>query len=153
MSKAKFVSRVLAVIGFIALSATVAHAGGGQGGGGTSLEGYQCYLINGVNQKRTVTLADQFGIQENVKVQGGRLLCTPVVATLTDGSDFDLLDPSFAFDHFKCYAISSSRLSPAPTVKLRDQLDVETVRVFEPAFLCTIANKNDELAPPPPPTP
>src|SRR3989442_9092805 len=31
MSKAKFVSRVLAVIGFIALSATGAHAGGGQG--------------------------------------------------------------------------------------------------------------------------
>ena len=80
---------------------------------------------------------------------GGRLLCTPVVATLTDGSEFDLLDASFAFDHFKCYAISSSRLSPAPTVKLRDQLDVESVHVFESAFLCTIANKNDELAPGP----
>jgi hypothetical protein len=150
MPRVKVASRALAVIGFIALSATLAHAGGGQGGGGNSLEGYQCYLVNGVNQKRTVTLADQFGIQENVKVQGGRLLCTPVVATLTDGSEFDLLDASFAFDHFKCYAISSSRLSPAPTVKLRDQLDVETVRVSEPAFLCTIANKNDEPAPPTP---
>jgi hypothetical protein len=148
MPKVKVVSRALAVIGFIALSATLAHAGGGQGGGGTSIEAYQCYLINGVNQKRTVTLADQFGIQANVKVQGGRLLCTPVVATLTDGSDFDSLPEGLAFDHYKCYAISSSRLSPAPTVKLKDQLDVETVRVFEPAFLCTIANKNDEPAAP-----
>ena len=61
MSKARVVSCVLAVVGFIALSAAVAQAGGGAGGGGTGFEGFQCYTINGVDQKRTVDLFDQFG--------------------------------------------------------------------------------------------
>ena len=69
MRKASVVLQVLAVIGFVALSATVVHAGGGTGGGTNTIFPYQCYLINGDQPPAHVlNLVDQFGTRENVRV-------------------------------------------------------------------------------------
>lgn len=142
MLKANVLSRVVAVIGCIALSATVAHAGGGQGGGGTGLEGFQCYFINGAPQTRVVTLTDQFGTQNNVHVGAGHLLCTPVTAEVVQGPELNTFLPEDTPDHLKCYTIFPIHpLTPAPVVRVVDQFVFENVAVHVPILLCTIAVK------------
>ena len=150
MSKANVVSRVLAVIGCIALSATVAHAGAGSGEGGPTIGGFQCYVIDGQEQTRVVTLDDQFG-SHDVHVGEARLLCTPVQITKSPDTintpDFDspkdaVSGELLTLDHLKCYTISPHiRPTPRTVVKIRDGLDNETLRVHRPQLLCTGANK------------
>lgn len=156
MRKASVVLHVLAVIGFIALSATVAHAGGGEGGGSNILNAFQCYLIDGDQPPPTngvVDLVDQFGTRQNVRVGHARLLCAPVTGTKPEGTlpaEFDAL-PDGA-DHIKCYTISpfdrapNGRLSlnnPDAVVDLTDELDLDRgVNVGSPVFLCTLARKD-----------
>ena len=146
MPKVNVLSRVLAVIGCIALSATVAHAGAGSGEGGPTIQGLQCYVIDGEEQTRVVTLEDQFG-SHDVHVGEARLLCTTVQITKSPGSsDFnspkDASGVELPLDHAKCYTISPHiRPTPRTVVKIRDGLDNETLRVQRPQFLCTGANK------------
>lgn len=141
--KANVVSRVVAVIGCVALSVTVAHAGSGQGGGGgTGFDlSFLCYVIQGANQTRVVELNDQFQIQTNVRVETARLLCMPVIGRLiNERPDLDPL-PADA-DHYKCYTISNTRQPlPVPVVQLTDQFGLETVGVNSPALLCMPAAK------------
>jgi len=142
MPKANLVSRVFAVIGFIALSATVAHAGGGQGGGGFGLQGFQCYFIDGAHQTRVVNLTDQFGAQQNVQVGDGQLLCTPVTVTVVQGPELNTFLPGDIPDHLKCYNMRPTNpLTPPAIVKAVDQLGVEILTVQIPRFVCTIAVK------------
>jgi hypothetical protein len=123
-----------AVLGFMALAAPLAHAGGGAGGGGTFFIGFQCYVIDGVYQKRTVSLFDQFGERTDVQLGNGRLLCTPVEGEVTEG---DLDEVSGFPDHLKCYSISSrTRFDPRVPATLTDAFDVETVEVRDPRLLC-----------------
>ncbi len=144
MRKASVALHVLAVIGFVALSATVAYAGGGQGGGSNILNAWQCYLINGEQPPFNVlNIADQFGARENVHVGKARLLCAPMTAWKPDQSNFG----SFVFgDHITCYSVSpfdGPRLfNPDAVVDLTDELNTDTgVKVSIPAFLCTLADK------------
>jgi hypothetical protein len=168
MLRVKVVSRALAVIGVLAMSATVAHAGGGQGGGSPVLNAFQCYLIDGDRpQTHVLNLADQFGSRQNVQVGRARLLCTAAVGTHpTDPFfTFDPLPEGATGDHFKCYTISplergtNGRLrlyDPDAAVDLTDELDVDKgVNVSIPTFLCTLVQKDcvsGGSCPPPPPT-
>lgn len=139
--KANVVSRVVAVIGCVALSVTVAHAGSGQGGG-FGFAGFQCYSIkgDGLTQPRTVDLTDQFGTR-TVEVDTGRLLCTPLLTgTVLDGPELGII-PATA-DHLKCYDVfKPGRPGPSFVASVTDQLDIETVTVSTPVLLCVHAVK------------
>ena len=152
MPKARLVSRVLATIGVLALSGTVAYAGGGQGGGTNTIFPYQCYLINGdeppaVNDILNIT--DQFGTRDNVRVGRARLLCTIATVTKPDGGLFD--PPPAIGDHLTCYTISplqhspSGRVSffdPDAVVDLKDELNIDRgVKVSIPLFVCASSDK------------
>ena len=152
MPKVKAVSRALVVIGVLALSATVAHAGGGPGGGANVINPFQCYLIDGDQPPHgmdVLNIADQFGMRENVQVGRARLLCTPVTATKPDGTQFD--PAPLIGDHLTCYTISPfqrgplgriSLYNPDAVVDLTDELNRDTgVNVSIPAFLCTSSDK------------
>jgi hypothetical protein len=145
MLRMRAIVRVLAVIVALVMSTAVAHAGGGQGGGGTSIEGKQCYVIaRTVNQPHVVTLDDQFGTRQHVRVGNAVLVCTPVTVTLESGSP----SPDGGFDnvagdgeHHTCYSITPLVRGPNTTVEISDQIDTETVKVLSPALLCTFSNK------------
>jgi len=152
MPKARLVSRVLATIGVLALSGTVAYAGGGQGGGTNTIFPYQCYLINGdeppaVNDILNIT--DQFGTRDNVRVGRARLLCTIATVTKPDGGLFD--PPPAIGDHLTCYTVSAvqhapsgrvSSFDPDAVVDLKDELNIDRgVKVSIPLFVCASSDK------------
>ncbi len=128
--KAKVVSRVVAVLAVIVLSATVAQAGGvGLG----NLPYRSCYVINGQDLGTVVTLEDQFASQE-VRIGGGRLLCTEVSI---NG------EASAPGDHFKCYSISTGA-HPSVVKHVEDAFGVaEDVAVSQARYLCVPATKTD----------
>ena len=143
---ANVVSRLVAVIGIIALPVTAAHAGHGQGG--SSLSGFECHVINGANSDRIVTITDQFGTADNVRVGAAKLLCGPAtVDKRPDDPDFDAVPGSP--DHLKCYAISvPGQPGPNPVVRVVDPLnggagdtDGESVQVLPSRYICTFADK------------
>jgi len=158
---------MMAMVGLIALSVTVAHAGGGQGGGSNVIFPFQCYLINGDPPPGTnsvLNIADQFGARQDVHVGPARLLCTPTETTKPDGSLFD--PPPVIGDHLTCYIVSpfvrqpSGRITlydPDAVVDLNDELNTDRgVKVSFPTFLCTSSDKtcvSGANCPLPPPTP
>ena len=152
MRKASVVLQILAVIGFVALSATVVHAGGGTGGGTNTIFPYQCYLIDGdappaVNDILNIT--DQFGTRDNVRVGRARLLCTIATVTKPDSGLFD--PPPAIGDHLTCYTISPFQHSPSGSVSvfdpdavvdLKDELNIDRgVKVSIPLFVCASSDK------------
>jgi hypothetical protein len=162
--KMKMLTRLVISIGVVALSATLAHAGGGMGGNSEIGGAFQCYLINGVNQPHVVNTEDvttpeadggtsaKFDARTNVKIGKARLVCAPVMVTLAEGSTpFDTGDDTYPslVEHFKCYDASDNRLVARPQVTTWDAIDVEDLRVGEPVFLCIPS----AVTPPRPPTP
>ena len=142
MRKTPVMARMLAVISIISLSVTIAHAGGGAGSGGPVIEGYQCYILEQtVNQSHVVTLLDQFGTREHVRIGNGRLLCAPASATFERGPEAGEFDAVFGGDHLKCYDISPLVRGPRANVELEDPLDIETARVGAPVFFCSFSFK------------
>ena len=132
--KVNVVSSVLVGLGLLVLSVTEAQAGGGPGSGAT-LTFMECYEIEGVDQHRTVNiLGSEFGEQDNVRVQKGRIVCTPV--TVEEGGSTLTSDPNA--DHLKCYKIEV----PGPDVPhkaetaLSDPWVSETVPVNNSRYLC-----------------
>jgi hypothetical protein len=147
MLKVNFLLRILAVIGCLALSAALAHAGSGSGTGGTGFQAFQCYVLEGEQKTgRVVTLDDQFGERTNVRVGEAQLLCTPVTGTVTQGPDLgtftqDDIDAG-AVDHLQCHSMSRTRpTAPRPVVKVVDQFGVEILKVHLPELLCMPAVK------------
>lgn len=135
---------VLAAIGFVALSAAAAHAGGSAGARfGSAL---RCYFINGVDQSRLVTLEDQFGTQENVVVGRGRLICAPTTRAFVQEGDLDVIPDEFPDpEHQKCYEIKGGgrqpRFDPKADVEVADGFGVESVVVRVAQYLCVPASK------------
>jgi hypothetical protein len=127
----------LVITGMVMLSALPAQAGGGAGGGGTDFIAFQCYLVSdGDRQNRVVTLVDQFGTSENVRIERARLLCTPTTGTLVQGE----LEVDPGGDHLKCY--SAVPLSKSPVeVEVADQFTTETLEVKKAQFVCLPAAK------------
>jgi hypothetical protein len=155
----KIVVRMVIGIGILAMSVTLAQAGGGQGGGGAELAGFQCYVINGVNQHRVANTTDatdpagtsiKFPDRTNVRIGDGRLICAPVQVTLVGSVLDDTTNYPFA-EHLKCYDAFDPRLLVVrgPQVTTWDPLDVEDLRVGAPVFLCIGA----AVTPPRPPEP
>jgi len=119
--------------------AGVARAGGGFGGGGTVITGSLCYLVNGADQTRVVTITDQFGEQSGVRIGKARLLCTPATVTLEEGEFDEVVGLA---DHAKCYALQEKGANnPDVTVNLTDPVDIEEVRVGPARYLCLGAVK------------
>jgi hypothetical protein len=143
MQKVKVLSRALAIGGVLAIFfPLIAHAGGGQGGGGASIEGFQCYHIEKTaNQPHVVTLDDQFGTRDHVRISSGRLLCTPTIVTLEKGTDTGEFDNAFGGDHLKCYDIRPVGRGAHAMAETTDPIDVETVKVGGPTLLCVFAFK------------
>ncbi len=142
----RVVLRVVMVVGILGLSVTLAHAGGGQGGGGTELAGLQCYVINGANQHRVANTTDatdpagtsiKFPDRTNAKIGEGRLICAPVQVTLVGSELDDTTNYPFG-EHFKCYDAFDPRLLVVrgPKVTTWDPFNVEDLRVGAPVFLC-----------------
>jgi hypothetical protein len=143
------VMHVFAVLALLGLLVTVAHAGRGQGGGEAQV--FDCHIIDGKNANRIVTLTDEFGAQNNVRLGFGKLVCT--VATMAKGAttdpDFDATPEGQSLDHLKCYEVASPRDLPNPAldVRLFDPIaggqnletDGELVNVAKTRFVCTFA--------------
>jgi hypothetical protein len=147
------VSRVLAVIGVVTLSATAAHAGHGQGGGGQTVQGYECYLVSGGdNEQAIVDLngnADpttEFADQTNVGIAKGGMICVQVTVTLVSrpnlvvppgqAPSFNTLPLSNALV-LKCYSMQQITASnPGVVVKVTDGLDIEMLGPHNPQTLC-----------------
>jgi hypothetical protein len=140
------VARTLMVVAILAQSVTLAQAGGGQGGGGTELAGFQCYVINGANQHRVANTTDgsdpagtsfHFPDRTNAKIGEGRLICAPVQVTVVGSQLDDTTNYPFA-EHLKCYDALDPRLLVVrgPQVTTWDPFNVEDLRVGGPVFLC-----------------
>lgn len=119
--KSKFVLRVLAVMGILALSASVAQAG--DGGKPTPLAGFFiCYSINGDRTGHVVDVKSPvFGAdQQSVRIGKGALACAWArlftrgnLPTDTTPSPFpNEVDPSptdLTRDQLKCYDVTVAR--------------------------------------------
>jgi hypothetical protein len=145
--KVKMGMHVLAVLAVLGLSVTVAHAGRGQGGG--EVQVFDCHVINGQTSGRIVTLTDQFGVQENLVLGAGQVVCTVALMTTSEETQFDNVPAGFDQDHLKCYTISSKLDSPNLAVRLFDAVngginteeDGELVTVRKSRHVCTFAVK------------
>ena len=163
----KTLTRIVTSIGVLALSATVAQAGGGMGGGTEIGGAFQCYLTNGgVNQPHVVNTEDvstpeadggtsaKFAARTDVRIGKARLVCAPVMVTLAEGSTpFDTGDDTYPalVEHYKCYGAEDPRFKASPAkVTTWDALDVEDLRVGAPAFLCIPAAVTPPRTPPTP---
>jgi hypothetical protein len=161
-------TRIVTSIGVVALSATLAHAGGGMGGNSEIGGAFQCYLVNGTNQPYVVDTQDastpnppdgdgtsaKFEPRTNVKIGSARLVCAPVTVTVSEGApQFDTGDDTYPslVEHYKCYDAYDSRflVTRGPRVTTWDAFDVEDLRVGAPVFLCIPS----AVTPPRPPTP
>lgn len=112
---------VLAAIGILALSATMAQAGdGGKPNPLTSF--FVCHSINGASADKTVDLQSPvFGPDKvGVKIGNGTLACawaklfTP--GGLTNPNQEIAPNPSGTLDQLKCYSVSVSRKTSGPGV-------------------------------------
>ena len=147
--KSKFVLRVLAVSGILALSATVAQAG--DGGRPFAISSF--FLCQGINASAppntVVNIESYFGAKlEQIKIGNGVFAC--VVAKLKDlkGVEIIPIPPnSGAQEGLKCYGLSNARRSSTATgvpdrYSITDSfgqdLDVQASQVAQ--YVCAPAN-------------
>jgi hypothetical protein len=130
-------------------AAATANAGGGGLGSGITATLFDCYLIhNGPDSPFTLTVNDQFGTHQGVRLGKARLLCAPTVpdangfgAVVEHGPVLNGNFDEFAADHVKCYDVNPPVGNPATTVRLNDVLSDETVTLERLSVLCTLATK------------
>lgn len=107
--KVKSVSQVVAVIGLIALSVTLAQAGGGQGGGNSALSNlFECRgVIGGENVGDNVTIlgTDLTTVLEQNAIVGMTVLACRQVVVFPKGQQQPLAVP-FGVDHLTCYNLA-----------------------------------------------
>jgi hypothetical protein len=138
MVKAKKLTSVLLGLALIGSSAVVTHAGGGGQGSGVTTLLYDCYFLNGDNSPYTLTLNDQFGTRQHVKLGRARLLCTPTTpdpngpegnqgATVERGPVLNGNFDEGLADHLKCYDAPPFPAGPRTVVTLNDPFGVETI--------------------------
>ena len=125
----------------LAVSAPIAHAGGGGEGGiaGTFL--FNCYSISGVNAPQELDLTDQFGERTGVKLGKAKLLCTPAGGEITSGTP----NPGVFSDadHVKCYEAPPKGTNPKVPKVVIDPFVTETVTVGVQHYVCVGAFKCD----------
>jgi hypothetical protein len=146
-------SRVLAVIGVVTLSATAAHAGHGQGGGGQTVPGYACYSAPSVNERAVVdvagtaaTVSTAFADQTDLNIAQGKTICVAVMVSLITRPNlvppagqpptFNALPISDALV-LKCYNMTQvTTNNPDVVVKVTDGLDIVTLALQSIQSLC-----------------
>ena len=109
----KFVLRVLAAMGILALSSTVAQAG--DGGKPSPLTAFfVCHSISGASAGKTVEVEPQVfgnvGQRQSLKIGNGTLAC--VWAKLFSPENGKQVDPNpqpTLLDQMKCYTVSGAR--------------------------------------------
>jgi hypothetical protein len=151
VARIKAAASLLAAGALIAASAAVAQAGGGAGVP-ADIPLFQCYMIeDGVNAPFVLTLTDQFGTREHVRLAKSRLLCTPVVATVESGPDLTGVDfNAETGGHLSCYRLrAQDGTGRDPLVRITDPFGIQTVELEKERLLCAGAQK--EILPPPPP--
>jgi hypothetical protein len=143
-----FACAMLTTALILAATATAGAGGGGLGSGITSIL-FDCYLIhNGPDSPFTLSVNDQFGTHQGVRLGKARLLCAPTVpdangngAVVEHGPVLNGNFDAFAADHLKCYDVNPPVGSPATTVRLNDVLSDETVVLEQLSVLCSPATK------------
>jgi hypothetical protein len=144
------VSRVLAVIGVVTLSATAAHAGHGQGGGGTQVQGYECYSASGEHEGAVVDVIGNgttpvdtaFADQPQVGITQGQTICVSVSVNLVSRSNgvttFNALPTTSNDSVLKCYNMAQvTAANPGVVVQVTDGVDIETLKLNGvPKSLC-----------------
>ena len=139
--KAKIVLNVLAGIGIMALSVTVAHAGGGPGAVSFAAF-FECQSINGTAKVgEVVSIYDvdtQDVIHPSATVGTGLLACKQVQVRDSSGL---LLGPDSG-GQLKCYSIAiqqGPQGDPPKDLTFTYVFTTETVRVFGSKYLCVTA--------------
>ena len=149
MLKARDLTCVMLAVVLVLSSSAVVRAGGGGLGSGITATLYDCYLIhNGPDSPFTLTVNDQFGTRQHVRLGKARLLCAPTVqdangngAVVEHGPVLNGNFDEFSADHIKCYDVNPSLAGPSATVRLNDVLVDETVTLEKLSMLCTLAIK------------
>jgi hypothetical protein len=141
MMKLRVFSGVVVGMALIAASPVLSHAGGG--GVGTTIPAgsglFNCYMLQGgPNSPFVVTVTDENGTQQHVKLGSARLLCTPTGDLTVEHGPVP--NPNFDVnqaDHVKCYDVTAPNgLGPLATVTVSDQFVSELVSVGLFKVLC-----------------
>jgi hypothetical protein len=102
----------------------------------------KCYDIVGADPDVIVNLETQFGLEEDVEVGEGRLLCMPAVKTPLEPQG-PPSGPLVSSPHYECFEIVGD--APGVSVDLRTQFgDEPGVAVNGAQYLCAPALKNGE---------
>jgi len=103
-----------------------------------NLNHYRCYEVTGERARETVSLEDQFGTDERVRVERPHYFCNPVEKTTSAGTS-PILEPDV---HLTCYEIFAPQRTQATDVAVANQIeptDTFTVTAFE--LLCVPSAK------------
>jgi len=94
------------------------------------LDHFACYKVseNTKLPNEIVTLEDQFGFQDNVKVEKAKMLCVPV-----SKNGEEIINAKI---HLTCYDTKSKQKSPKLDVLVTHQLGEQELAVKKPDLLC-----------------
>jgi hypothetical protein len=141
-------ARALVIVGGLAVSATIAHAGGGGFGegpfGNTFLT--DCYkAVEGANAPYTMDVTDQFGNRQSIKVGQAQFVCVLSGAwQRTEGSNSPALNPALdpaSINAAQCYNVNMPGDQGAGTVAtVTDLFSTQTnVKIQKLSLLCVPA--------------
>jgi hypothetical protein len=102
------------------------------------LDHYKCYRAYGRPVNATVTLRDQFHVEQDVRVGAPVLFCNPTRKIDAAGNAFGVKN---ATDHLACYKISQQPFER--TIVAADQFGVQELRVRDADLLCAPTRKLD----------
>ncbi len=102
-----------------------------------NLNHYRCYEVTGDRARETVSLEDQFGTDENVRVERPHYFCNPVEKTTSAGTS-PILEPEV---HLTCYEIFAPQRTEATDVDISNQIEEDTFTVTAFELLCVPSAK------------
>jgi hypothetical protein len=140
--KANIVVRMVAVIGIIALSVTMAQAGGNGGAGGANQFALDCRIVgNAVNQNQLVVVDGT----DTFRLGSAMLLCKTVTLSKGDGTAFLPYSPTGGgllgtVDDKLCYgAVARGAKEPPENVTVKDGFGTEIFRLSGTTMICAQA--------------
>ncbi|HET6918832.1 MAG TPA: hypothetical protein VFI46_05115 [Jiangellaceae bacterium] len=104
----------------------------------TRLNHYRCYEANGERPGVSVTLEDQFGGPDTVRVEEPVLFCNPV-EKIHAGERFRIQERRV---HLTCYDIHAPQRTTATQVGVTNQLETDTFTVTSFELLCVPSEKH-----------
>ena len=104
---------------------------------------YWCYEASGPGANERVTLDDQFGGPDQVRVARPTLLCTPA-EKVHNGNTFDIEDEDL---HLACYEIHGKQKTQQFTFTAENQFETDEFQIAAWEMLCAPAEKQLTTAP------